>query len=152
MVREELLRDLLPALELRSWLCRLASGTGGGTFFCGRAGPVSAMLVVSPSLESASDAVSSEASCETMCAGADVGMGGVGGSGLFRSEFVLLCVLSSGVSSATAKSSNGTVSGVRSFTSLPWRCLGAGGGFLFSFFGASPRTSPACSSSEAAIS
>lgn len=119
MVREELLRDRLPVVELRNWLCRLARGTGGGTFFCGRVGAASDMLAVSLSLVSASDAVSSEASCEMMCTGAEVGMGGVGGSGLFRSEFVLLCSFSSGVTSATEKSSKGTVCGVRSFTSFP---------------------------------
>lgn len=57
MVREELLRDLLPAVEVRSWLCLLASGTGGGTFFCVGGGDVaiSDILAVSPSLTAGVD-------------------------------------------------------------------------------------------------
>lgn len=58
-------------------------------------------------------------SCEMICAGAEVAVGGVGGSGLFRSEFVLLCDFTSGVVSAAENPSKDTVCGVRSFTSLP---------------------------------
>jgi hypothetical protein len=87
-----------------------------------------------------------------ICAGADVAMGGVGGSGLFRSELVLFGSNSSGVASAAEKSSKDTVCGVLSFTSFPWRCLGAGGGFFFSFLGTSARIRPTCSSSDAAMS
>jgi hypothetical protein len=34
MVKEELLLDRLPMVEVRSWDCLLAIGTGGGIFFC----------------------------------------------------------------------------------------------------------------------
>lgn len=66
MVREELLRDLFPAVEVRSWLCRRASGTGGGTFLKDGVGDkvTSAMLADSLSRASDSDAVSWEMSCE----------------------------------------------------------------------------------------
>lgn len=70
--------------------------------------------------------------CVMMCAGVEMAVGGVGGSGLFRLEFVLVECFSSGVVSAAENASNGTVCGVLSFTSFPWRCLGAGGGFFFS--------------------
>lgn len=33
MVRDELLRDLFPAVEDRNWLCLRARGTGGGVLF-----------------------------------------------------------------------------------------------------------------------
>jgi hypothetical protein len=36
MVKEELLRDRLPVVDDRSWLCLRANGTGGGAFFWGR--------------------------------------------------------------------------------------------------------------------
>lgn len=84
-------------------------------------------------------------------AGGVVKLGGVGGSGLLR--FVpFFCEEScSTLAFVAEKSSKETVCGVRSFTSFPWRCRGAGGGFFFSF-----RTSPPirllCSSSESAIS
>jgi hypothetical protein len=34
MVRDELLRDLFPCVELRNCECRRANGTGGGAFLC----------------------------------------------------------------------------------------------------------------------
>lgn len=57
-MREELLRDLFPVVELRNWLCRLASGTGGGTFFCVGVSAVSAMFPIPLSLPSDIDAES----------------------------------------------------------------------------------------------
>lgn len=33
VVSAELLRDRLPPVDVRSWLCRRAKGTGGGAFF-----------------------------------------------------------------------------------------------------------------------
>lgn len=55
------------------------------------------------------------------------------------------------VASVAAKLSNDTVCGCRGVTSLPWRCAGAGGGFLFDLdlSGVRPGDS---SSSERAIS
>lgn len=57
-MREELLRDLFPVVELRSWLCRLASGTGGGTLFCVGVSAVSAVFPIPLPLPSDIDAES----------------------------------------------------------------------------------------------
>lgn len=84
-----------------------------------------------------------------MCIGGDV-TGGAG-SGLFRSEFVL--VLKTGeeaTSSDAEKSEKETVCGARAETGFPCLCFG-GGGFFFSGFFKS-ATKPTLSSSEAAIS
>lgn len=78
--------------------------------------------------------------------------GGVGGSGLFKSEFVLvLDIAGSGVNSMASNSSNDTVCGALGLTSFPCRCFGAGGGVFFSGFLAL-FTRPSVSSSDRAIS
>lgn len=76
---------------------------------------------------------------------------GVGGSGLLVSEVFRGRVTGEGAVSDTVKLSNGTVCGCRGDTSLPKRCVGAGGGFFFNLVrsGASAATS---SSSERPIS
>lgn len=76
---------------------------------------------------------------------------GVGGSGLFRSEFVLIREIGGVIASVAVKSENETVCGVLEVTSLPCRCFGAGGGFFFSVFFTS-ATKLMVSSSDAAIS
>jgi hypothetical protein len=76
--------------------------------------------------------------------------GGVGGRGLFRSEFCRPTVGGEEVGSIGEKSEKETVCGVLAVTSFPCRCFGVGGGFFFSFL-----TSPirlALSSSDAAMS
>jgi hypothetical protein len=55
------------------------------------------------------------------------------------------------MASVASKSENETVCGALEETSLPCRCLGAGGGFFFSFFLTSV-TRPSVSSSDGAIS
>lgn len=70
---------------------------------------------------------------------------------MFRSESVLF--LAGGgeiVGSVAEKSEKDTICGVLDVTSLPWRCFGAGGGFLFSFLISLTRL--ALSSSDPAIS
>lgn len=76
---------------------------------------------------------------------------GVGGRGLFKSEFVLF--LEDGgdvVGSVAEKASKDTIWGVLDVTSFPCRCFGVGGGFFFSFFISPIRL--ALSSSDPAIS
>jgi hypothetical protein len=88
-------------------------------------------------------------SWETICEGGEK-TGGVGGSGLFTSEFWRLIVGGEGVGSMGLKSSKDTVCGVLEETSFPCRCLGAGGGFFFSFLVSPIRL--VLSSSDAIIS
>lgn len=76
---------------------------------------------------------------------------GVGGSGLFASDVFRDLVTGEGAASVAVKLSNGTVCGCRGDTSLPWRCVGAGGGFLFDLVFCGVRPGPS-SSSERAIS
>ena len=142
MVKDELLRDLLPAVEVRSWLCLRARGTGGGTLFCGGAsgvGPDSLDLCC------VGAGRCWETSCELMCVGG-AKLTGVGGSGLFTSELSRGCVTGEGAGSDAAKLSNDTVCGCLGMTSFPCRCFGAGGGFFFPFL--TSDTSPMLSSSS----
>lgn len=85
-----------------------------------------------------------------ICAGGEA-TGGVGGSGLFKSESVILREMGEGENCVASNSSNDTIWGVRELTSLPCRCFGAGGGFFFSVFFTSV-TKPTLSSSDGAIS
>jgi hypothetical protein len=63
---------------------------------------------------------------------------------LFMSELSLERVTGEGAGSDAAKLSKDTTCGCRGVTSLPWRCLGAGGGFFLPFF--TSDTSPMSSS------
>lgn len=71
---------------------------------------------------------------------------GVGGSGLLTSELSLERVMGGGAGSVAEKLSKDTTWGCLGMTSLPWRCLGAGGGFFLPFF--TSDTSPMLSSSS----
>lgn len=143
MVRLELLRDLFPDVDVRSWLCLRASGTGGGVFFCGFGTSVAARDSLGYCC--AGGACCCDESCVLMCK-AEGETTGVGGSGLLTSELSLGCVKGDGAGSDAVKLSNDTVCGCREVTSLPWRCLGAGGGFFLPFFTSDTR--PMLSSSS----
>lgn len=71
---------------------------------------------------------------------------GVGGSGLFTSELFLDRGVGTGAGSVAMKLSNETTCGCLGVTSLPCRCLGAGGGFFLPFFTSDTR--PMLSSSS----
>lgn len=123
-VSEELLLDLFSTDECRSWLCLRARGTGGGALFCCRE---FVRLSDSPSPSAGGDVLLvSEVS---ICSGWD-DRTGVGGSGLFVSDVVRGLATGDGAASVAAKLSKDTVCGCRGVTILPWRCAGAGGGFL----------------------
>lgn len=108
MVREELLRDLLPVVDERSWDCLRAKGTGGGALFCGRV----PSDVNSDSLEYCCIGVGRccEESCVLMCRGGG-DTTGVGGSGLFMSELSFDSGTGGIAGSDAAKLSNDTVCG-----------------------------------------
>lgn len=87
MVKDELLRDLVPIVVFRNCECLRASGTGGGTFFCA-AGAVSKWVDTSAFLLSGISYVL----FGEIIRGDDEAVGGVGGSGLFVSESCFLTV------------------------------------------------------------
>jgi hypothetical protein len=150
VVRVELLLDRLPTVEVRSWDCLLAIGTGGGIFFW-REG-VSEWFDDPLARVSRGGGSSRVLSWESTCVDGER-MGG-SGSGLFtfRSEPVRVRDAGEGVGSVALKSSKETTCGVRDVTGLPCRCRG-GGGFFFSFSGFfTSSRGPTLSSSDAAIS
>jgi hypothetical protein len=116
IVKDELLRDLLPAVEFRNWLCLRARGKGGGTLFCG--GGTSGVGIDSLDLCCSGAGRCWETSCELMCMGG-AEMTGVGGSGLFTSELSRGWVTGEGAGSDAAKLSNDTVCGCLGMTSFP---------------------------------
>lgn len=148
IVRDELLLDRFPEVEVRSWLCLRARGTGGGIFFCG--GGISAGTDISLVPDGA-DVFSYGVICWVLIWSGAEAMTGVGGRGLFTSELSLGRVIGEDAGSVAAKLSNDTTCGCLCATSLPCRCLGAGGGFFFPFFTSDTR--PILSSpSDSAIS
>lgn len=154
VVREELLRDRGWVDGDFSWLWRRASGGGGGVFF--RTG-------VDATGENGASSVRPCVPAGEPALGL-VDMVGGGGNGLLRSDCVRAKrpgdrmamglggggVLTAGIDGA--KSENETVCGALEVTSLPCRCLGGGGFFLFSGFRSSLIKLECSSSSDIDIS
>jgi hypothetical protein len=116
VVRLELLRERVPVVEVRSWDCLRAKGTGGGARFCD--------LVESDRKRESLECCDMgggrccEASCVLTWRGGGETMG-VGGSGLFAFELSSDTVTGGISVSDAAKLSKDTVCGCRGVTSLP---------------------------------